>query len=72
MIDHPTDKTLQQITSKVATEIIMEGHTEFNEDHQLEKEILVEEILGQGQDHQREKMIDALNANNLHIMQIIA
>ena len=31
--------------------------------------MLVEEILGQGQDHQRKMIIDLININNLDIMQ---
>ena len=40
-----------------------------NQDNQLEKESLVEEILGQGQDCQREMMVDVINVNSLDIMQ---
>ena len=63
MIDHHTDKTLEETTSVVATKtFVEEADTGVNQDHQLEKEILEKEILSQVQDHQRQMMTDAINA----------
>ena len=72
MIGCPTEKTLGQTTSEVATEIFTkEGDKEVNQDHQPKKEILVGKILGQDQYHQREMMMDIINANSLDTMQKI-
>ena len=55
IIEHHADYTLEDITLEVATEVIIEkGDTEVSQNHQLEKEVLMEEIQGQ----------DVINVNN--------
>ena len=47
MIDYPTDKTFEETTLQVATEIIIEeGDTEVSQDNQIDEDILVGKVLG--------------------------
>ena len=48
------------------------GNFRSQSNHELGKEILVEEILGQGQDHQREMILYVTNINSFGTMKNIA